>query len=901
MTAPAATYRLQFREGMDFAMAAALAPYLAKLGVSHLYASPVFRAAPGSTHGYDVIDFNKIEPSLGGEDGLDALVAALEENGLGLILDFVPNHMAATPHNPWWRDVLEWGEQSSHANAFDIDWSQRKLVVPALGEGYGRVLERGELSLAFDADDGGLSMAYYDLRLPLTPPTYAQVLAADDGETLTELANHFAIANAETAPALKEELATAARERRTRSALERAMRAVAADTDKLHALHESQIWQLRHWRAARETLTYRRFFEIADLVGVRMEQPSVFEETHQLVLRLAAEDKISGLRLDHVDGLADPKAYLQHLREAVAREDHFYIVVEKILGPGEQLRQDWPVAGTTGYEFILALAGLFTNPAGEAELTDAYADFIGETMDYANQVVQTKRRIFTRNLAGELDVLTRLALELAESDLVTRDLGPDTLRRAIIEVASALPIYRTYVDVDGPREEDRAQIEAAAAQAKTTREVEDDDAIAFIARLLLLDMPDPDRRGQALVFAARFQQTTGPLMAKALEDTLFYRFNRLIALNEVGGEPERFGDAVGLFHATMQVRRERQPSGLTATSTHDTKRGEDARARLYAISEAPDRWRAAVLRWRDLNTALRAEVAGEIVPEPNDEWLFYQALLGAWPAGLGVRDAKGLKALADRMAGFIVKAVREAKLRTSWTVPAQDYEQALDAFVRGALDPKRSGAFLDDFAAAARPLLLAGVVTSLAQTLIKLTAPGVPDLYQGAELWDLSLVDPDNRRQVDFDTCRSLLEADAAPADALADWPSGAVKLAIIHRGLAVRATLPDLFAQGRYLPIEAQGARADNVIAFARLDGASASLTVAARWPLDLLALDDDRLIAPETWGDATIVLPKELRRMPWRDALADRALTADAGRLRVADLFQRLPVALLVSGEAA
>ena len=893
-----ATYRLQFREGMTFARAAALAPYLAKLGISHVYASPILRALPGSTHGYDGARYDEIEPGLGGEDGFRAMVEAFRAEGLGIILDFVPNHMGASPFNPWWREVLEWGANSPRAGYFDIDWTAPKLLIPVLPEPYGLALDKGSFGLHFDAESGVMNFTASGMTLPLSPPTYASVLARA-GAAFEDLTNRFAIATPETAEELKPELAARAEDPAHGTALRATLTDMAADRDAIHALHEAQIWRLAYWRAARETLTYRRFFEVADLVGVRMEQPSVFEETHRLMVGLAGDGMLDGLRLDHVDGLADPLAYFRKLREAIGEERAFIVLVEKILEGQETLRADWPVEGTTGYEFIRSLGGAMTNPDGEATLTAAYQSFTGETGDYPSLLAAIKRHIFVRNLAGELDVLTGLAEQLAQSDLATRDYGRDTLRRAIIELGAALPVYRTYVDVDGPRPEDEALIDMAVGTAKGTREVEDEGAIDFIARIWRLELQDPAARAEALTFVTRLQQTTGPLMAKAVEDTLFYRYNRLVALNEVGGAPDVFGSSLARFHDEMAARRARQPCGLLATSTHDTKRGEDARARLYALSEAPEAWAAHVARWSQANAGLIAEAEGERMPSANDEWLFYQALAGAWPFGLDIADRSAMTTLANRMADFMGKAIKEAKVHTSWTGPNQAYEDAVDAFVRGSLDPTRSAAFLADFAGTQGELEAAGALNSLSQTLLKLAAPGVPDIYQGAELWDLSLVDPDNRRPVDFDARRQLLDGLARhdAASLLADWRNGGVKLFVIVTALQARAAAPALFTTGAYTALETRGARAGNLLAFLRSDGGQAAIAIVPVRAGTLIGPDRQPMVPPQSWADTSVLLPPDQTKRPWRNIFTGETVHTADGALVATDVFGRFPVALLIA----
>lgn len=893
MTKPSATYRLQFRNGMTFEKAAELAPYLAGLGISHLYGSPPFAAAPDSTHGYDVVDVTRLAPELGGDKGFKTLCRALKENGLGLIIDFVPNHMGASTHNPWWLNVLEWGAASAYAEHFDIDWTAPKLIIPALGANYGEELHSGAFGLSFDRSDGGISFCYGPMRLPLTPPSYAQLLSWIEGEHFAELARRFVVVAPAESHALKQDLADAcASSEATRQAVERVLAQTCTDLDAIHELHEAQVWRLAHWRAARETLTYRRFFEIADLVGLRVERASVFDDVHARLLELVAAGDIQGIRIDHVDGLADPTSYLEKLQAATGGST--WLLVEKILGPDENLRADWLADGTTGYEFILSLANLLTDSRGEAAMTAAYDTFLGEQGDYRALALETKRRLLARNLAGELDRLKDMVLSLAAKDPMTRDYGPDTLRRAVIELTAALPVYRTYVNVAGPANTDRALIEAAAEAAKSTREVENEGALDFLKRMLLLDFAEPEDQATALEFATRFQQTTGPVMAKALEDTLFYRYNRLIALNEVGGEPEQFGASTEQFHAVMTRRLHRQPNGLSATSTHDTKRAEDARARIYAISEMPERWTAAVARWSALNAGLYN--ANGLRLDPETEWAFYQALLGIWPPALTPADVEGLSALVERMVQFMLKAVREAKSFTSWTAQDTEYEAAVERFTRGALNPARSQPFLDDFLTTCRPLFIAGVMNSLSQTLIKLTAPGVPDIYQGCELWDFSLVDPDNRRPVDFSTRQDLakLGGVADPAALIRDWRTGAAKMHVVRAGLALRARSPGLFAEGDYQPLPVVGPRAGHVVGFARILGSQAVIALAPRLVLGLLDGVSEPRIPVESYEDTRVQLPDVLAGRSFNNVL-DKSSGLLENEKRIGQILHDFPCALL------
>jgi (1->4)-alpha-D-glucan 1-alpha-D-glucosylmutase len=894
MTVPIATYRLQLRGLQTFDKAGHTAPYLARLGVSHLYISPIFAAAPGSTHGYDVIDFGTIEPAIGGKSGFVELCKTLEQHQLKIILDMVPNHMSASQSNPWWRNVLEWGSESAFAEHFDVDWTAQKLLLPLLDKPFSLALRGGELGLEYNAEQGQLSFTYHDTRLPVAPRSYAQVLSAVQLEPATVLASRFAAASSHAAAGLKAELATAGES--LAEAIRAAVRRITAEPAKLDQLHNAQIWRLVHWRLAREMLTYRRFFEISELVGIAVERAQTFNDVHALLLDLIAHGTVEGVRVDHIDGLAEPRAYLARLKEVVGRDD-IYVVVEKILGSDERLPAAWATAGTTGYEFISTIAGLFVDAAQESAMLRAYVGFTASEPDYSVIATTAKRRTLTYNLAGELDALVRLAVDLACDEPEARDYGRDTLRRAIVELAVAMGVYRTYIDGTGPSNEDRRHIAAAAQIAKATGKIEDETVIDNLSRLLLLNTASISTRAKALAFTLRFQQTTVPLMAKAIEDTAFYRYNRLIALNEVGGAPGRYGAPVSAFHEAMIQRAHCQPLGLTATATHDTKRGEDARVRLYVLSERPQDWRMAVEHWSKLNTPLRGIAGGLTVPEAETEWLFYQALLGAWPATLNVENAAGLAALSDRMASFMRKASREAKLRTSWTRPNLAYEQAIEDFVRAALLAKRSAAFLADFTARARPVCVAGALNGLSQTLLKLTVPGIPDIYQGTELWDLALVDPDNRRPVDFTERARLLADDkcALPHELLATWPSGAIKLRLLRAGLALRARLRNVFERGRYQPLNLSGERAQHAVAYARIQGEDTIIALAPRLALGMLEGQSVPLVPAERWAATRLLLPSELKRCVWRNVITGDALVS--GDLEIATLLSRFPVALLVN----
>ena len=890
---PRATYRLQFREGMTFARAAEHAPYWRHLGVSHLYASPVFTAAAGSTHGYDAADFSAIDPALGGEEGFRAFRHALGDAGLGLILDFVPNHMSDATDNPWWHDVLEWGAESPFAGHFDIDWTSGPLLRPILGHPYAEALENGALAIDLDVDAARLRLRYFEHALPLTPPCYAGVLEQSDIAQLKALALPFATATPQTVREARARLQEALADLHTADAFSGMLAAWSEDKDFVHAIHEAQHWRLALWRAARDSLNYRRFFEITGLVGVRVEDPTVFDDVHALLLRLVEEGLVDGIRLDHIDGLADPAGYLDRLQTALPRTIPIY--VEKILEPGENLPADWPVDGTTGYEFITAIAGGFTSERGLAAMGDAYDAFIGQPSDFEAEIAAAKLQIISENLAAELALLTRLAVALAGRQLATRDYGEDSLRRAIIAMIAAFPVYRTYVNAAGVPDADRDLIERVAERAKTAPDVEDPGTVDFVAAVLGLEVPAEDG-ADALGFIARFQQTTGPVMAKALEDTVFYRWHRLIALNEVGGDPAPATCGAATFHHAMHHRAATQPHGLSATATHDTKRGEDARARLYTLSEDPAGWAAAVSRWSAMNMSLRVDLDDGRAPEPNTEWMIYQALLGAWPLTLSPDDNAGIQALAARFAAFLEKALREAKDRTRWTATNARYEQAVLAFAAGLFG---SPPFLADFAANCGAYWRAGAVNSLSQLLVKLTGPGVPDIYQGTECWDFSLVDPDNRRMVAFDQIETALAGivDASPSTLLAGWRAGRPKLRLMHAGLAARRVRPKLFAAGGYRALDVHGTRSDHLIAYLRTAGTDAAIVAVPRCPLAMLPPGEGILIPADAWGDTAVTLPEDLSGTRFRDIVTGAAVSAEAGTLPVARLLGDFPVACLLS----
>ena len=877
-----ATYRLQFRNGMTFDRATAIVPYLKRLGVSHLYASPIFCATTGSSHGYDVTDFNRIDPALGGEAGFLRLSDALGAHGMGLILDIVPNHMAASVENPWWANVLEWGEASPFARHFDIDWQAGYVTLPFLGGAFEACLANGEFAIAADAE-GRLVLEYYENRWPLAPASYGQIFDRLQATSLSGIAD----AAARATPAVADRLHGMVRAAVRQTDLATRLDALAQDRDLIRRLHAAQPWRLFDWREGRRHLTYRRFFEITGLVGTRVEDPAVFDDVHRTVMALAAEGRVDGLRIDHVDGLADPTGYLKRLREAVGPD--MPIHVEKILEAGEVLPPDWPVEGTTGYEFIATLARTFVDGDRLPVLQDAYARTLGAAPDHAAARDAAKREIITWNLEGELGLLAARADALAKR-LAPESAGTEGLREALVAIMAAFPIYRTYVNGSGPGSLDTGRL--AAIEAATGGSVHVGGAsgkAAFIFRLLRLDVPD-DARDAALAFVVRFQQTTGPVMAKAIEDTLFYRCNRLIALNEVGGDPEATGTGADVFHAAMADRAKTGPRGLSATATHDTKRGEDARARLYAISEAPEDWSTAVERWRSLHAGMVKRLDDGVAPDAQTEWMLYQALLGAWP--IGGEGTAWLDAFGDRFLAFVEKAMREDKRRTRWTAINEPYEDAVRAYAGKLVDPANTG-FLDDFRETAAPFVAAGVVNSLAQTLLKLTAPGVPDVYNGTEYWDFSFVDPDNRRPLDFDARAQSLERGMSWPAGIGELVAGGAKQHLVAAALKARSENGELFAGGFYLPAAVTGGKSEHVMAFRRRHGGREVLVVVPRLVLRLV--DGLNGVPPGTWTGTRLDLDESFAGRGFVNALTGAAVRG-SDLMDVATALSVAPVGLFL-----
>ncbi len=953
---PTATYRLQLNRDFGFACAAEIAEYLSELGISHAYASPYLKARPGSEHGYDIIDHNAFNPEIGGSHDFERFVGRLRDAGMGHILDLVPNHMGVGSDNAWWMDVLEHGEASPYAEYFDIDWRPEeeglrgKVLLPVLSDHYGTSLESGTITLAFDARSGELRVHVDGQCFPVDPGSYGSVLAhrlealeqdlGRDAPDLLELQDLIAsvrnlptrsVADPERRVQRIREGAASKRRLAELCAASASVRhfvggSVAdcngeqgdpASFDRLHELLEQQAYRLAHWRVAADEVNYRRFFDINDLAGLRMELPAVFDATHALVLRLVAEGRLDGLRIDHPDGLFDPGAYYARLRDRLwsgvcgERSDAkppCYVVVEKILASHETLREGWPVHGTTGYDFANELNGLFVYPGSAKSMDRLYTRFTGRVRDFDEVAYERKKLIVRTQLSSELTVLTHLVHAIAKRDRHTRDFTRNGLRDALTEVVACFPVYRTYVTGDGSNEADRRCIEWAVAEARRRSPASEVDILHFLGDLLMLRVTGP--RPDIVSFVMKFQQYTAPVMAKGIEDTAFYDYNRLLSMNEVGGDPNRFGVSVDEFHRANAARAERWPHAMLTTSTHDTKRSEDVRARLNVLTEIPALWRRHAVRWRRINRPRKRIVQGREAPSRNDEYHFYQTLLGVWP--LQSPGTRELAELRERTERYMLKAVREAKVRTSWINPNPHYEEAVSRFVYRVLARPDNNAFLRDFVPFQRRVARIGLYNSLAQTLLKLTAPGVPDVYQGNELAVFSLVDPDNRGSVDYDLRRVMLEelrratADEAKLAACAreiaeEMEDGRAKLYLTWRTLGLRRRWADTFAGGEYVPLAAGGSKGEHLCAFARVRDGKQVIVVVPRWLARLAGGLETTGVDTAQWAQAWVGVERLPSGTGYRSVLTGERLhpaQRDGARVLLAeDLFAHFPVALLTN----
>ncbi len=944
---PVSTYRLQFNGGFRFQDALRLLDYFSRLGISDLYASPLLVSRHGSGHGYDVTDPAHIDPEIGSEEDFEALQNGLLNRGMRLLLDIVPNHMAASSENRWWMDVLENGAESAFASYFDINWHppshnlDGKILLPVLGRPFGETLDRGDLRLVFQ--DGKFVIQYGESLFPLAPRSYARVLRerADHlkkslGETSAGYEEYLGVISSLSSLSDTDRAPTSGERRLRFEAARERMKVLIASHTEVRVLIESILSQLNgdprdlasfsqleqiladqnywlaYWQDVNEGINYRRFFAISDLVGMRVEDPIVFEAMHEQVFRLIGKGAVSGVRIDHIDGLRDPAGYLSKLGERIASTvssdgGRPYVIVEKILAPHETLPEEWPVAGTTGYDYLNWANGIFVSPAGAKRLAGIYSEFTGGEAKFADILYEKKKLVMNSLLRVEMRSLGRQLAELAGKDRYARDILRAELTDALIETTACMGVYRTYVrnlDIPPAAQE---RIEEALGQARIRRPRLSTECFAFLRDILTLRNPAhvlPEQREERLAFVMRWQQLTGPIVAKGLEDTALYVYYPLLSLNEVGGRPS-LSSIISReeFYALMQERLRRWPHSLNATSTHDTKRSEDIRARLNVLSEIPEEWEQQIAKWAACNEKHKQVIDGHKVPDANEEYLIYQTLIGLWPL-----DSSNVSSITGRLQAYLMKATREAMTNTRWTEPNETHETALAHFIEELLSPENEG-FLRDFRAFQRKTAACGMVNGLAQVLLKITCPGVPDFYQGSEVWDFRLVDPDNRGPVDFAERSRLLETavresdnDLASAarDFVEHWPDGRIKLHVIQKALAYRLKNDELFSRGDFVPLEARGKRAEQVVAYARSLDDLCALTVAPRW---LAAKADfSQVDSSEFWQDTALVLPREPSRS-WRSIFTGQKISSQLSggnqTLLVGGLLAQFPVAVLVPAD--
>jgi (1->4)-alpha-D-glucan 1-alpha-D-glucosylmutase len=942
-----ATYRLQFNKDFTFQDASKLLDYLSQLGITHIYASPILSSRKGSTHGYDAIDPTRLNPELGTEADFYAFHDKLQRHGMGLILDIVPNHMSASSENSWWMDVLENGAESAYASYFDIDWHppsrnlEGKILLPVLGRPFGQVLEGQELKLVFS--EGKFFVQYFESLFPLAPRTYRRILkhridqlkALLGGDSPVYQEYSGVIAGLATLPDRDTQAADAVGERRLRfEAVKERLRQLVSDNAYVHTfLHQTlkdfdgeannpssfsllerllaeQHYILAYWQNVNEEINYRRFFTINDLVGMPMQDPLVFEATHALISRLVEQNAVTGLRIDHIDGLRDPLAYLNRLHErlgahrASTESTPVPIFVEKILARGEYLPSDWPVAGSTGYDFLNALNRFFVDPRGTQELEQIYFAFLGKDLVYGDVLYQKKQLVMATLLGVEMRALGHQLGLLAGNDRYARDISRVELAQSLVETTAHLAVYRTYVRNLEVPPQDQERIETALSGAQARRPELNPASFSFLRDVLLLrnraHLPS-EQRETRLAFVMRWQQFTGPIMAKAFEDTFLYVYSPLISLNDVGGDPRPTTAGRADFVEFLKKRSKRWRGSLNATTTHDTKRSEDVRARINVLSEIPGDWRTSLDRWSKLHVAQRNKIHGQPVPDRNEEIFLYQTLLGMWPL-----NAPDFVSLTDRLQAYAIKATREAMVHTQWTLPNLPHERALKGFVASILKPGPKNVFLRDFSVFQERVAYFGMINGLCQTLLKIASPGVPDFYQGSELWDLRLVDPDNRQQVDFlkrgDMLARLQQLDqpqpsSSPEELTQNWRDGRIKLYVIWKALNLRRQHEQLFSRGDFVPVKALGTRQENVAAFLRRHEKEWILVVMPRW-LARSRHPQSWANGGRFWGNTEIRLPPGTPQS-WHDTFTGEEVPSKNVKgqrsLVVNQLLRRFPVALL------
>lgn len=927
MKIPLSTYRLQFNPDFQFKEAQEIVGYLAELGISDIYASPIFKARKGSTHGYDVVDFNQINPEIGGAKAFEDLIQEVKHHGLGWLQDFIPNHMAYDDENQMLVDLLENGNASAFFDYFDIEWEhpyeyiKGKILAPFLGEFYGTCLENGEIKLRYDEE--GLFVEYYDWRLPLKIESYTTVLTYNLGELKKKLKrNHpdfikflgvlYVIKNL---PSSREELRERydqihfikielrglySKNKKIKKFIDENIKTFNGEEGRsesfnlLDNLLSEQLFRLSFWKVATEEVNYRRFFTINGLISLRMENEKVFRTMHELILKLIKEGKVTGLRIDHIDGLYNPTAYLKRLKD---KAGDIYLIVEKILALKEELPDFWPVQGTTGYDFLNYVNELFCDRKNKRKLDLIYSRFIGYKIDYQDLVRSKKWLIIDKHMIGDVDRLARLMKSISGRDRHGSDLTLYGLKKALVEFLVLFPVYRTYVCNEVFGQWDRSNISATIKEAKELKPGLSYE-LNFIEKFLLLEFGEyltEEEKGEWIDFIMKFQQITGPLMAKGFEDTTLYIYNRLVSLNEVGGDPHTFGISEDDFHGFNKKKYRFWPHAMNTTSTHDAKRGEDVRARINVLSEIPDEWGGNLKKWSRLNLRKRKVPKRKPAPDKNDEYLLYQTLIGVFPFEQEHRDT-----FVERIKEYMIKAVREAKIHTAWIKPDTEYEELLTSFIDKILHKSEQNRFLTAFVPFQKKVAYYGIFNTLSQVVLKITSPGMPDFYQGTELWDFNLVDPDNRRPVDFAKRDTFLkeikekEKQDMPElihELLLTKEDGRIKLFIIYRGLKARKERKQLFETGDYIPLAVEGAYKEHVIAFLRKKDDHAAITVVPRL-LTSLIKEGELPLGDRVWGNTHIVIPE--KETTWRDIFTERVVDHNEG-LRVSELLSRFPVAVL------
>lgn len=927
MRIPRATYRLQFHPGFGFPDARNVVRYLTDLGISDLYASPIFKARQGSMHGYDVVDPTKLNPELGSESDFRALAGEVRDANMGWLQDVIPNHMAFDYENKMLMDVLEIGEASPYYNHFDIDWQhpyetmKGRLLAPFLGGSYGESIRNHELTVKYS--DAGFTVQYYGWKFPLKMESYAKILSLNldqlrrklgsEHPNFTKFMGMLYVLQAFPGP----ELPTRRYDQRkfVKRMLwelyedeEEIRRFIDGNLDELNGRRDSrtsnimdellfdQFFRLSFWKVASEEVNYRRFFNINELISVRIEDEAVFNDCHRLILKLIKEGVFTGLRIDHIDGLYDPQRYLQRLRK---RTGGIYVTVEKILALDELLPSEWQAEGTSGYDALNILNGLFCEQTNKKALERLYTAFTGSKIDYEELLYNRKQVIIERYMTGDVDNLAHLMKRASSRDREGWDITLYGLKRAIREVLVQFPVYRTYVHSDSVSETDSRYIAQAVARARR----KSPDLIIeldYLEKFLLLQFREhfeSEQEKDWLHFVMRFQQFTGPLMAKGFEDTALYVYNRLISLNEVGGEPKSFGVSLDQFHGFNREHVEDWPHTMTATSTHDTKRSEDVRARINVLSEIPREWEARVKAWRAMNRGKKKRLKRKMVPDVNDEYFFYQTLLGAYPF-----DSAEHSAFVKRIKDYIIKAIREAKIHTGWLKPDSDYEEAYMTFIDRVLALSGDNDFIGDFLPFQRKVAHFGMLNSLSQTVLKVTMPGIPDFYQGTELWSLTLVDPDNRRPVDFERRRRFLDEIRNSETRQAYWQQikaspedGRIKLFFTYRALQVRKKMAAVFEKGTYAPLPAEGPLKEHIVAFARRHDAAWAITIAPRFFTHLVA-EGHYPVGSELWNETVVRVP-DGSPARWKDAITSTACQARKGVIEVGKALHSFPAAILTN----